>query len=268
MLLRDGAPASPSATCLTHAPSCIRTSASRRSPRWSSRGRRYERRARADRARVLGRDAAARVGLRSRGVLVGRRGRHRAVHARNGRRDRRGPVRSVQRDPRRGGAARVYVRAYGGRYDDPYAIALAAYNAGPGAVDRYRGVPPYPETRDYVATIFDRWARIVWYERPRRCCGQVREPIGPIVSLKRRSVLDAYVSPFSPRYRRDRRAGGMRKPDRRPAFKVPPGWTSKAASWDCLQIWQGAERQEILMLMKSPKPLAGGRLVGDRTRPT
>ncbi|MGC1380216.1 MAG: lytic transglycosylase domain-containing protein, partial [Candidatus Baltobacteraceae bacterium] len=58
-----------------------------------------------------------------------------------------------------------YVAAYAGRYDDPYTIALAAYNAGSAAVDRYGGVPPYSETREYIALIFDRWARIVSYER-------------------------------------------------------------------------------------------------------
>lgn len=58
-----------------------------------------------------------------------------------------------------------YVATYRGRYADPYAAALAAYNAGPLAVERYGGVPPYPETRDYVALVYTRWARIVSYER-------------------------------------------------------------------------------------------------------
>ena len=58
-----------------------------------------------------------------------------------------------------------YVRLYRS-YPNPLVAALAAYNAGPGAVDSYHGVPPYAETRDYINDIIDRWAKIAGYEAP------------------------------------------------------------------------------------------------------
>jgi len=67
------------------------------------------------------------------------------------------------RDAMRGSAALLgeYFRAYRSVYPDPYAVTLAAYNAGPFAVQRYRGVPHYTETRDYITLVYVRWSRIV-----------------------------------------------------------------------------------------------------------
>ena len=91
---------------------------------------------------------AAGIGLACRRGLAQGRDRARAAHAAD-----RAPLGVNPRDPRQNleGGARYLAQQY--RSFGSWRLALAAYNAGPGAVEAHGGVPPYDETRTYVRVI-------------------------------------------------------------------------------------------------------------------
>lgn len=81
-------------------------------------------------------------------------------------------------------AGTKYLKWLLNRFDGDVSLALAGYNAGEGAVDKYKGVPPYGETQNYVKKIVSNY-------------GKTYHPVLPPDDAKLAFHLLAYESPGS-----------------------------------------------------------------------
>ena|SRR2546423_6024644 len=86
-----------------------------------------------------------------------------------------------------------YLGALLSRYHNDLGKALAAYNAGPDRVEQYHGVPPYPETRAYVARIIHDFNRKKDIQR-----SSFQDP-GSNRSLDQNSHATAFYAPSQPK---------------------------------------------------------------------
>ena len=53
-----------------------------------------------------------------------------------------------------------YLKGLMDRFNNDKSLALAAYNAGPNAVQKYGGIPPYAETQNYVKSVLSKYDRM------------------------------------------------------------------------------------------------------------
>lgn len=63
------------------------------------------------------------------------------------------------------GAGARYLRQLIDKYEGKLTLALSAYNAGEKAVERYKGIPPFPETQDYVRKVLKAYERTTKNQR-------------------------------------------------------------------------------------------------------
>jgi soluble lytic murein transglycosylase-like protein len=115
----------------------------------------------------------------------------------------------------RGGV--MYLKSLLTRYQHNEELALAAYNAGPGAVARYGSVPPYRETRDYIARIKTNAEGIKTTSAPARrycsCTSRTRAGSLSVSDSKQRLMkmpLPYSIVPIAPSQTRTRSASASR----------------------------------------------------------
>ncbi len=105
-----------------------------------------------------------------------------------------------------------YLRSLHDRFPGRLPLALAAYNAGENAVLRHNGIPPYPETRQYVKRVL-------------RLYGRPDPPVMQAAASAARRLATEVVEPASPTPRVYRRMGADGTPlytDLPPVVHAPP----------------------------------------------
>ena len=88
-----------------------------------------------------------------------------------------------------------YLKYLQSLYKDPQ-LALAAYNAGPGAVEKYKQIPPYPETQNYVKQVSKRYndALHVKTAAAKETAAKVEEPApAPQVLEEKHPKLEQFI---------------------------------------------------------------------------